>query len=50
MSNKKNTNNLDLKSAAENTAFGADPEEQTMNGLYGILETKTEDNKHHINK
>lgn len=30
--------------------FGADPEEQAMNGLYGALETKYEDKLHESQK
>ncbi|MFE4132555.1 DUF4021 domain-containing protein [Peribacillus sp. YIM B13482] len=34
---------LDEKSTND---FGADPDEQEMNGLYGMLETEYEDNLH----
>jgi hypothetical protein len=44
--NKKNGNNegIENKNPKKSTNdFGADPEEQAMNGLYGMLETEYED-------
>ncbi len=44
--NKKNNNKetIENKNLQKSTNdFGADPEEQAMNGLYGMLETEHED-------
>ena len=44
--NKKNNNKetIEKKNLKKSTDdFGADPEEQAMNGLYGMLETEYED-------
>ncbi|MCM3675099.1 MULTISPECIES: DUF4021 domain-containing protein [Peribacillus] len=37
---------LDDKKKKYRNEFGADPDEQEMNGLYGMLETEYEDNLH----
>lgn len=37
---------LDDKKKKYTNEFGADPDEQEMNGLYGMLETEYEDKLH----
>ncbi|MGE1162616.1 DUF4021 domain-containing protein [Peribacillus simplex] len=37
---------LDDKKKKSTNDFGADPDEQEMNGLYGMLETEYEDKLH----
>ncbi|WP_285765930.1 DUF4021 domain-containing protein [Peribacillus sp. SI8-4] len=37
---------LDEKKKKITNEFGADPDEQEMNGLYGMLETEYEDSLH----
>lgn len=45
---RKNDNDeiLDDKKNKNRNEFGADPDEQEMNGLYGMLETEYEDKLH----
>ncbi|MBK5441679.1 DUF4021 domain-containing protein [Peribacillus butanolivorans] len=46
--NKKNNKEeiLDNNSKKNDNDFGADPDEQEMNGMYGMLETEYEDKLH----
>ncbi|MBK5483084.1 DUF4021 domain-containing protein [Peribacillus sp. TH16] len=46
--NKKNNKEeiLDNNSKKNVNDFGADPDEQEMNGMYGMLETEYEDKLH----
>lgn len=42
---------IEIKKTKKNfNDFGADPEEQAMNGLYGALETEYEDRLHDSKK
>ncbi|MET3317629.1 DUF4021 domain-containing protein [Peribacillus butanolivorans] len=46
--NKKNNKEeiLDNNRKKNDNNFGADPDEQEMNGMYGMLETEYEDKLH----
>lgn len=45
---KETTENKNRKQSAND--IGADPEEQAMNGLYGMVETEYEDSLHDSQK
>lgn len=48
MNSKKNPKSKKPKKTTDD--FGADPDEQAMNGLYGPLETEYEDRLHNLEK